>query len=199
MIAGSDVVSSLPFRFDATRHVYLPLEPGDPYPHITGMLEECGLSPDPTWFTLESKQRGTAVHKLTADYDLGALDVPSCTSRYRGYLLGHVAMMNILRPDVLEVEQASVHPTYKFAGRPDRVWSLDGAIVVPDIKTGPYEDCHPIQTALQAILVSLRYRLPAPSIGRFGIYLKPTGKFKVEQFNKRADFDEALRVIRRCC
>lgn len=191
-------ITTLPFRFDAIQHLYLPLEAGEPYPHITGMLEETEWS-DPTWFTEESRIRGTAVHKLTADFDLGALDVPSCTSRYRGWLLAHERAMQILRPDVLEVETASVHPTYRFGGRPDRVWKLDGAIVVPDIKTGAFEKCHPIQTALQAILVSLRYRLPAPAIGRFGLYLQESGRFKFRPFDDRSDFDEALRIIKRCC
>lgn len=196
---SNSLVVSLPFRFDAVLHRYLSLErEPDVYPHITGMLEEAGLV-DSTWFTEESKIRGTAVHKLTADFDLGALDVPTCTSRYRGWLLGHVAAMGILRPDVLQVEEPSVHPTYRFGGRPDRVWSLDGAVCVAEVKSGPLEPSHAIQLALQAILISLKYRLPPTSIGRFGLYLKESGKFKVEQFTKASDFDEALRIIRRCC
>lgn len=191
-------LAALPFRFDARAHAYTSLDTGEQLPSITQMLETCGLS-DPTWYTDASRARGVAVHKLTADFDLGALDVATCTSRYRGWLLGHVQAMTILQPAILQVEQPSVHPLYRFGGRPDRVWNYDGAVCVGEIKSGPPEPSHAIQTALQAILIAPAYRLPPPSIGRFGLYLKESGKFKVEQFNRRADFDEALRVIRRCC
>lgn len=188
---------SLPFRFDAAKHEYLDLSTGEEYPHITDMLESTGWT-DHTWCTAESRIRGTAVHKLTADHDLGALDVPTCRSRYRGWLLAHVGAMNILQPEIVAVEEPLVHPTYRYGGRPDRVWRYDGAICIGEVKTGTYEKGHPIQTALQAILISVKYRIPAPAIGRFGLYLKESGRFKVEPFDDRRDIDEALRIIKRC-
>jgi hypothetical protein len=186
------------FRFDALRHDYIDPGTGEQFPHITGMLEDAGYI-DTEWFTEESRIRGQIVHRLTGDYDLGALDVPSCTSIHRGYLLAHVELMKILRPEILAVEEPLVHPRYRYGGRPDRVWRLDGAIAVPEIKSGDPEDSHGIQTALQAILISLRYGLPAPSILRYGVYLKGNGRYKLEKFKDRADFDKALRVIKECC
>lgn len=186
------------FRFDALRHEYIDPGSGEQFPHITGMLEDAGFI-DSEWFTEESCVRGQIVHRLTADYDLGALDVASCTSRHRGYLLAHVDLMKILRPEILAVEEPLVHPRYKFGGRPDRVWRLDGAIAVPEIKSGDPGSSHGIQTALQAILIAPRYGLPAPSIKRYGVYLRGTGRYKLEEFKDRADFDKALGVIDQCC
>lgn len=191
-------VSSLTFRFDAVRHLYLPIGGGEPYPHITGMLESTDWI-DSRWYTEDSRIRGSAVHRLTADFDMGAIDVPSCTSRYRGWLLGHIAAMERLRPEVLEVEQPRVHPVYRYGGRLDRVWRYAGALAIPEIKSGDFEKAHPIQTALQAILAEPEYGIPAESFLRFGIYLKGTGKFKVEQFKERRDFVEARKIIKSCC
>jgi hypothetical protein len=77
------------FRFDAVNHEYIDPSSGSVFPHITGMLQQTGWIDD-TWYTEESSARGRAVHRLTADFDLGALHVDSCVSRYRPYLLGHV-------------------------------------------------------------------------------------------------------------
>lgn len=195
MIAGA--VSAV-FRFDALRHEYIDPDTGETFPHITGILEATGWV-DSDWYTEASKVRGQAVHRLTAEHDLGALDVASCTSRYRGWLLAHVELMAKLRPEILAVEEPSVHPVHRYGGRPDRVWRLEGVLGIPEIKSGAFEKSHPVQTALQAILVAPRYGLPPEQLQRFGIYLKENGRGKVEQFTDRRDFAEAYRCIKRCC
>lgn len=191
-------VASAIFRFDDRRHEYIDPANGAIFPHITGMLEETGWT-DSTWYTEESRIRGSAVHRLTAHMDLGALDVASCKSRYRGWLLAHAAVMDKLRPTVLEVEQPRVHPLHRYGGRPDRVWRYAGALAIPEIKSGDFEKSHPIQTALQAILVERQYGIPAEAFLRFGLYLKQSGGHKVMQFKERRDFDEARRIIKCCC
>ena len=186
------------FRFDAINHEYVALDTGETLPHITGMLEDAGVV-DSTWFTEESCARGSLVHQLTADYDLGALDVESCVSRWRGYLLGHVQAVTIAKPRWLSVEIPLVHPVYRFGGRPDRecvAWGLRG---VWEIKSGAAHDAHRIQTALQAMLVGAETGLPPETLARFCCYVKDKGKFKLEEHRDRRDFDEARRIIRRCC
>jgi hypothetical protein len=186
------------FRFDATNHEYIDLETGAVLPHITGMLERTGWIDD-TWYTEESSERGTAVHRLTADYDLGALDVESCVSRYRGYLLGHVAAMGILRPEIVAVEEPIINPIQKWGGRPDRVIVVRKLRGVLEIKTGIEARSHQIQTALQAILEGFECGIPAEGLSRQALYLKDKGKFKLLEHRDRRDFIEAQRVIARCC
>ena len=186
------------FRFNADRHEYTDLASGVVLPHITGMLQRTGWIDD-VWFTEESSERGTAVHKLTADYDLGALDVESCVSVFRGYLLGHVKAVGILRPEFMAVEEPIVHPYFHFGGRPDRVVKIGGLLGVLEIKSGVPAKSHAVQTALQAILVSADGSLPAEMHARFCLYLNDGGKFKVEEYTRRQDFDEARRIIRHCC
>ena len=186
------------FRFNAVAHEYVDLGTGAILPHITGMLERTGWV-DSTWFSEESSIRGQAVHRLTADYDLGALDVGTCQSRHRGYLLGHVKAMQILRPEILAVEEPVVHPIYKFGGRPDRVLVVRGRKGVLEGKSGVEQRAHAVQTALQAILVAAEFDLPPELLARFALYLQDNGKFSLVEHKSPNDFAEAQRVIRVCC
>jgi hypothetical protein len=70
---------------------------------------------------------------------------------------------------------------------------------VVEVKSGGPEKAHAIQTALQALLAELTTRVPADAIGRFAEYLKPNGRAYIERFERRADFDEARKIIRACC
>jgi hypothetical protein len=191
--------SSALFRFDAVHHDYIDIETGGVFPHITGMLEQTGWVDD-TWMTEESSIRGSAVHRLTANYDLGALDVASCVSEWRGYLLSHVKAVSMMvpRPIWLGVEEPLVHPTMRFGGRPDRDAMLYRMRGVLEGKTAAPAKSHQIQTALQAILVSVGAGIPAEALIRLCLYWKHDGKFTLIEHKDRRDFDEAYRVIRAC-
>lgn len=188
------------FRFDSNEHVYLNPDTGQEYPHITGMLVEAGYV-NPRWFTEESRERGSAVHRMTADYDLGALeptDEVVANSAYKGWLLAHVKAVQMIRPTFEHIEEPRVS-RYGFGGRPDRDGLVYGAVSVVEIKSGGYEAAHPIQMALQAILVGEERNLPPEGIQRYCLYLKKNGKSKLEHFIAGRDFDEAYRLIRRFC
>lgn len=201
MTAAADVR----FRFDASRHEYIDLAHGTVLPHITGMLERTGWIDD-TWYTEESSLRGQAVHRLTADYDLGALDVASCVSKYRPWLLAYVeALRKLGGPVWTAVEAPAVHPDHRFGGRPDRVGQVFRAWTVVELKTNNkgwnLEKAHPIQTALQAVLVSgTAFRLlPAEAWMRAALYLRPDGRCRYIEHTDRRDLDEARRIIAKCC
>jgi hypothetical protein len=191
-------MSATEFRFDVAAHEYF--LNGTLVPSITQMIEQCGLV-DADWYTEESRVRGTAVHDLTAAYDLGALDPATCGSKYRGWLLGHVAAMKMLRPKWTHVEEPFVHGRLRFGGRPDRLGLVFQLRSLLEIKSGAMEKSHQIQTALQAILVAAEsgFAIPPEHWNRLALYVKPNGKFKLEQHKDRADFDEARRIIQRCC
>ena len=188
------------FRFDVSSHTYF--LNGEQIPHITRMLEATGWV-DQTFFTEDSTERGQAVHALTASYDLGALDVATHVSRYRGWLLAHVKAMRILKPTWQAIEEPAVHPVYRFGGRPDRVGTMYAMRAVVEVKSCGQgfrvERSHQLQTALQAILVSADFGLPADAVQRFGLYLRDNGQFRLEHHRDRRDFDEARRIIKRTC
>ena len=188
-------VTTLPFRFDAELHRYTLLDGGAEVPHITGLLVSAGIV-DPQFYTEESRIRGTAVHDLTRDYDLGALPVDGCKSVYKPYLLAHAAAMGMLKPEILAIESPAVHPVYRFGGRSDRVLKLSGLRGVWEIKSGAREASHAIQTALQAMLDSVECGIPAEHLGRWCCYVKANGKFSVEVHDSKSDFDVAREILR---
>lgn len=194
-----DGLELVTFRFAPDSHTYTDLETGHVIPHITGMLERTGWVDD-LWYTEESAERGTIIHNLTARYDLGAVDL--LTDRewegYRPYLLAHVTAVTGTGVKMVEVEVPRVHPTLRFGGRPDRVMQLARRWGVWEVKSAAPNKSHGIQTALQAILVEPLTKIPPEHLARYCCYLKPNGRFKVEEHINRRDFDEARRVIASC-
>ncbi len=190
----ADVV---PFRFDAGRHEYFI---GDQkVPSITQLIEMGGLVNGSQYFTEASRIRGTSVHALCADYDLGALDLPRLESPHRGYVLGYIAACEALKPDWQSIEVADVHPVYRYGVRTDRVGKVFGRRTVCEIKSAVKARHHAIQTSLQALADEVRSKVPHEMIQRFTIYVKPTGKFSVEEHTDRRDFDQAMRLIKEFC
>lgn len=185
------------FRFDAARHEYTDLVTGRAYPHITGLLERDGLSSS-AWCTEESRIRGTAVHRLTADYDLGALTLAGVpeSDPFRPYLAAHVAAMAATPHTFEAVEEPRVHATWKYGGRTDRAGTVYELRAVLEVKSGEPTKAHPIQTALQAILEADRWGIPPDMVGRFCLYLKPNGRYRLEEFTRVRDFDRAFRILR---
>lgn len=187
------------FRFDAATHTYIDLVTGAELPHITGMLERTGWI-DATWFVEEDSRRGQEIHKLTADFDLGALDVDRCVSRYRAYLLAYARAMQTLQPEILSVEQPIVTGgKHRWGGRPDRAARTFGLVGPVEIKSGGPQKSHPIQTALQAILLEQSLEVPAEFQSRLCVYVMASGRCKVERHTRRADFHQAREIINACC
>lgn len=194
---------SFTFQFDSGSHEYVSIATGEAYPHITQMLQDTGYV-DPRWYTDESRERGSAVHRTTADYDLGLIERNDLKltddPKYKGWLCAHVEAMDIIQPKFQSVEEPLVHSRHLYGGRPDRVGLIYGAVAIVEIKTGAPEKGHAVQLALQAILVAEEVKLPAESIVRYGLYLKGNGRFKFDEFkDTRKDFANALEVIKRCC
>jgi hypothetical protein len=186
----------LPFRFDYDEHVYYVND--QPIPNTTSMLMQTGHI-DPRYYTEESRVRGRAVHGLTSQADLQALDVDRLVSPYRGYVLAHAAAMARLKPAFLAIEEPVVHPQFRFGTRPDRVAKVFRALSVLDDKTGGREKWHALQTAIQAIGIGWKYHVPPELIQRFTLYVHENGGFSNQLHTRRRDFDEAYEVIRECC
>lgn len=185
----------LPCRFDAASHTYYDLSTGAVLKHVTGLLEAAGLV-DARWYTEASCARGHAVHALTTQWDLDALDLDACASPYRPYLLGYQQACAILQPKWSHIEQPLAHAGFRFAGRPDRAGRVHGAAAVVEIKSGAAEPAHAMQLSLQAILLADDLRVPAEAIHRYALYVKPSGRFAVVRHKDPTDFDRAYRLLR---
>lgn len=186
-------------RFESIEHAYFYNDVR--VMSVTQMLEATGWV-DPTFYTRASRDRGTAVHRLAAAYDLGSLPLEDA-HQHRGYVLAYADAMRAIRATWDTIEEPLVHPGYPFAGTPDRVGTVLGVRTVLDIKSGAREASHPVQTALYAILIAGAggplSDLPATSWARASLYLKPSGKYSLEHHPNRRDLDAAYRVLETCC
>lgn len=200
-------MSTVAFRFDAPTHAYTLADTGQRLPNITSMLEQAGWV-ETLWFTEASRDRGTEVHRLVAQFDMGAIpaeDWKALASAYRGWLLAHEKLTALVRPVWDGIEVPRVEPRYGFAGRIDRNGLVFGATAIAEVKTGPahyktvngyYSSDHAIQTGLQALLLAPEVKLPPEAIKRFGWYLKENGRCVIEAHKDRRDIDEAKRIAK---
>ncbi len=197
--------------FDGEAHTYTDRETGTVYPSVTQMLTAEGWIDD-TWYTEESRVRGTAVHRLACEYDLGAIPEPErlAASPYYGWLMGYVLAMKVLLPRWSLVEMPLLHARHGFAGRPDRVGRVWGGdlVGVTEIKSGAKAktvtlqnglktNAHAMQTALQAWLVSPAVRLFPAQIARLTVYVSADGGWQIESYDDPRELEEAQRIIYR--
>lgn len=186
------------FRFDPKRHTYTDLRTGKVRPSVSKLLALGGLVND-AWMTEESALRGRAIHAATADIDLGVAVDPKAGERFRPYLLAWQAALERMRPEFEAVEEARMHPRYRYGCTTDRAGVVYGRLSVLEIKTGEPSKAHPVQTALQAILECDRWQLPPDMVARWLVYLKPSGAFELEEHIRLRDLDRAYKLIREHC
>lgn len=197
LMSGVGCAEQPTFRFDKDNHEYY--LGGVRIPHLTEMLRDTGWI-DEIWFTEEGCERGSLVHTLCADYDLGALRNPlALECLYKGWVLAHEDAMRTIKPQWTAVEQAVVSRQYRYGCRPDRVGRVWGAWAVVEVKTGSRHRSTPIQTALQAIAVAPELHLPATAIVRYELDLRENGKWFLFEHHDKRDFDKAYEVIQACC
>lgn len=193
------VIAAPEFRFEADTHSYF--LGAKRLPSITQLLDLGQIVSGAAYFTEASRNRGTEVHRLCQDYDLGALDITTLESPFRGYACGYVAACQALKPEWDEdgIEVADHHPDLGFAGRIDRTGLVFGRRTVCEIKSAVKAKHHPTQTALQAILKAYWWKLPPEMVQRLCVYVKHTGRWAVETHDDPRDFDVARRLIREFC
>ncbi len=169
--------------FDPIKHEYA--ISGRAVPSVTQVLQRAGLIDD-SWFTEDSRERGTFVHEATALFDRGELDF----DRLDPALVGYVEAWQMFRAlvpvkfDLIEVPMWSEE--YRFAGTIDRAWP--GHVL--DIKTGAFPAWMPLQLGGYSILY--------PAQHACGVRLGSDGKFSMwniapyELAMARKDFLAAL-------
>ena len=183
-------------HFEAANHAYYLDDVR--IPSVTQMLKATGWVDD-RFYTEAARDRGTKVHTLAMAHDLGSLDLDH-VHHHRGYVLAYLEAMRTIRPAWDRIEEPLVHPGYPFAGTPDRVGVLFSTRGIVDLKTGGPEPAHPVQLALQAILVNgAEGGLPATHYLRATLYLKNSGRYTLVRHPDLRDFDHAYAVLRACC
>lgn len=165
--------------FDERDHSYF--SEGVYVPSVTRILMDEGLVDD-TWFTEESRNRGSAVHvfiKHKCLIEKGAfvgcaMLSPEWKSYYDGYLQFEEDCN--WKPQIIEGPMACE----KFAGTPDQIGLLNNETAVLDIKTGQPQRV----TGLQ--LQGYEDLLGRPA-KRYALHLSSTGKYRLIEYKDRQD------------
>ena len=183
------------FVFDEKTHVYK-LD-NRPLVSVTQTLKGAGLVeydnlPISKDVLERSRIRGKAVHAACHYFDEGDLKRETLDPA----LVGYVAAWEKFKVEsgviIEQIEKAMYHPTYLYAGMLDRVLVRAGRRGVYDIKT--YECA--AWTALQLAGYELMARpVDEAPWERWGVWLKPDGNYKMEQFKDRTDAQVFLACL----
>lgn len=152
-------------------------------PHITGILEGAGLvdySDIPEAMLENAKLRGSAAHLCCALYDQGRLDPRTVHPAVEGHLFAWQMFLDdtgaVVDPEW--IERPLHHPTWQYAGTPDRVLVLRGVCTVVEIKTPLV--LHPataLQTAAQQLLIEAN---GGTVQARRAVLLRADGTYRLE-------------------
>lgn len=173
--------------FDEATHEYW--RKGTKVPGVTTVLRAAKLV-DPTWFTEEAKRKGTIVHDLTMQIDQESTLISRLSPKWDvlGEVEAYLKFRAEIRPRYRLIEVPMLHPVLLFGGKPDRVCSsLMGSPAVLEIKTGSPARWHGVQLA--------GYQLLEPTGARYVLYLKPNGKYVLEQCKRAEDYDDFYRAL----
>ena len=121
--------------------------------------------------------RGKYVHKATELYDLGELDESTVDPMIHPYLDGYVKFRKDTAFESIHIEQPLYHPSYFYAGKPDRIGPLRDAHVIIDLKTGVKAKVDELQGAAYWELCRVN-NIPAKKV--FDLYLNDDGTYKLE-------------------
>ncbi len=174
-------------EFDDLTHTYR--YGGVVVPSVTGMLRDAGLI-DSTWFTPESAERGTFIHKAIALDTKDDLAEDSMDDDERGYVLAARKFRTDCGLVPVEVEGRVYHETYRYAGTFD-LRAKSGSSYptwLVDYKSGVVAPWTELQLAGYAACIGGAHR-------RFGVELRPNGDYRMTEFQNHAAADAVWRAI----
>jgi hypothetical protein len=144
---------------------------------VTAVLRAAGLV-DSTWYTAESRVRGTAVHRATHARDRGD-GLATHDPMVAPYLDAYETFLHDARPIWQGLEEPIADLQLGYAGTPDRWGTLQGEPVVVDLKTGTVPSWTPLQLVAYARLALEDVRRPRR---RLVVQLLPTGRYSVREY-----------------
>jgi len=127
------------------------------------------MSPILSDFEIDPKyaERGTAVHNLTELWDNGLYFPELADDELAPYMLAYEDFHDTYDVEVIEMEEIVFNPRLMYAGRLDRLWMIDGAEHLTDIKTGGKYKQHLFQNCAYQMALPVRTRILS------NLYLNP--------------------------
>lgn len=168
--------------FEPKGHTYFD-ENGKRYPSVTELLSHFGMSFDYEKYGNEaSRNFGVAVHRLCELYDKGCLG--EYDKELQPYLDGYKMFLDAFEPRWELIEKPMIHSVWKYAGTPDRVGKVRGAMSCIDIKTGSGAPAHELQTSAYAELADHSEKIKVRR--RYSLILLPND-FRLIQHKEKSD------------
>lgn len=171
--------------FDPDSHSYW--VDGERYLSITQILSQAGII-DSTWYTEESAQLGTRIHRLTEFMDTNDLNLETISVTARPYLNAYKEFKNTSGVKIHKIEYQCYSSIYRIAGTVDRVVNFQGHPAIIDLKTGLKSKWHSLQTAGYALILGADYE-------RYNLYLSKTGTYRLDQHRNLKDFDVFIAAL----
>lgn len=138
--------------FEESTHTYR--FNGQIVPSVTQVLTSVGMI-DPTYFTEESRIRGTAIHLACELDDLGVLDESTVDERIMPCLHGwRKARASKAVGEIIGIEERLYSPPHRCAGTMDRRTRIGNRVHAMELKTGdgPWQEWWKIQLAGYVLL-----------------------------------------------
>ena len=186
---------------DKGEHRYFVISPdgvGEELPSVTAvtdiLMDFSRIDPA----VLEQKRMlGQAVHKACELYDKNDLDFSTVDDAVAPYLEAWIKFLTETKFKITAIEQKVWSRKYHFAGTLDRTGILKKAQTVLDIKIisvmGP-----PVGIQLAGYEKAARESdilPPTRIVWRHGIQLKPNGKYQIEPYTDRGDWNTFLACL----
>lgn len=155
---------------------------GQVIPGNTTILKDMGIV-DTTWYTEDSRARGTYVHAASELIDQNDLHWPDVPSPYKPFLEGWVLFLKE-SGFITWKSELPVYHSQGFATTLDRIGILNGRAVLLEIKTGTVPKWAMLQTAGQMLAARERFKtgeleLEAFPTARFVVQLSSDGKYRL--------------------
>lgn len=173
--------------FDEATHEYR--YAGERVPSVTQLIRDAGLI-DSTWFTPESRERGTFIHKAVALDTRGDLYECDLTAEEMGYVEAARNWRKDFQIEPFAIEQRVYNETFHYAGCYD-LFGHDPKKYPPilaDYKTGAIEPWVRLQLAGYRACLDGHFR-------RMAIELRPNGDYRVHEFRDFAADDATWRAV----
>lgn len=170
--------------FDRERHLYFDAH-GELVPNVTRMIAALNLV-DTSFFTEESRRRGTHVHAAIHLWAQDDLDFDSVRPEWRGHVEAAIRFLEDARADkrALRTEVLVHHTALGYCGMTDVFGPIFGEECVVDWKSGLIGEATGIQTALYDLADPLPRGIRRR---RIGIQLRANGTYKPVNLDRELD------------
>lgn len=184
------------FTFDEKTHTYR-LD-GVIIPSVTQITKEAGLI-DLTYVKQDilayKADLGNKVHSTTELYDGNNLNIEKLHPLLRGYLEGWIKFRKECDFVPTSLEQMMFHPLYRYAGRIDRIGTMQGVLTQLDIKSGVHHHSYAIQSGGYAELYNYGKDKKQHIKKRTTLYLKDNGTYSLKEHKEPNDIRIFLAAL----